>query len=154
MARVAPVKTAAQAAAKYGANGSSGSAATEWASGYTADIPGILDAAARSVSYWQSQVSTALAASNFTTGLGRAKNNVAAIAAKVNGVGKASFSAGIRAASQGAYLAFSQLWQGAVASEVATLDRTNPRGDRAANRMRQAVYDAWVDTQEGKFRVK
>jgi hypothetical protein len=154
MARIAPIKTAAQAAASYGTNGGGATAAQNWANGFTADIPAILSAAAAAVGRWQEAVVSDQAAQNFTSGLNRAKNNAGAIAAKVNGVGKASFSAGVKAASQGNYLAFSQAFQNAVATEVSQLDRTNPRGDRATNRARQAAYDAWIDSQAGKFRVK
>src|SRR5277367_3381034 len=144
MARVAPIKTAQQAAANYGTKGGAAAAATAWAAGYTADIPAIFDAAAAQVDYWKSQVSTAQAATNFKNGLSRAKQNVTAITQKVNTVGMASFSAGVKAAATGNYLTFANSWQTAVSNEVATLDRTNPRGDRTANRARQAVYDQWV----------
>lgn len=154
MARVAPIKTAQQAAANYGTKGGAAAAATAWAAGYTSDIPAIFAAASAQVDYWQSQVSTQQAATNFKNGLARAAQNTTAIAQKVNTVGMASFSAGVKAAAQGNYLAFANNWQTAVSNEVATLDRTNPRGDRAANRARQAVYDQWVDSQAGKFRVK
>jgi hypothetical protein len=58
----------------------------------------------------------------------------------------------VRAASTGAYLAFSTAWLGAVGNEVNTLNQTNPRGTRAQNRARQAAYDAWVDQQKGNFK--
>ncbi len=154
MPRIAPVKTAAQAAAAYGANGGSSTAAANWANNFSADIPAILSAAAAAVGSWQDAVSTDQAAQNFTAGLNKAKGNAAAIAQKVQGVGKNSFSAGVKAASTGNYAQFAAAWQGAVTTQVAQLDRTNPRGDRSANRARQAAYDAWVDSQAGKFRVK
>jgi len=154
MARIAPIKTPQQAAANYGTNGGAASAANNWATNFTTDIPAILSAAAAAVSFWQSQVSTQQAATNFTNGLNAAKNNVTAIAAKVNSVGKASFSAGVKAAATGNYMTFASSFMPAVANEVSLLDRTNPRGDRAANRARQAAYDAWIDSQTGKFRVK
>jgi hypothetical protein len=120
MARVAPIKTAQQAASNYGTKGGAAAAAQAWAAGYTSDIPAIFAAASAQVGFWQSQVSTPQAATNFKNGLARAANNVTAIAAKVNGVGMASFSAGVKAAAQGNYLAFSNNWQAAVASEVST----------------------------------
>lgn len=150
------MKTAAQATANYSANGSAPTSANLWAQNFTTNIPGILDAAIRAIPRWQAAVSTQLAASNMTNGLNKAKGKTAAIATKVNGVGKASFSAGVRAAGSpgGNYDAFSQQWMTAVQQERQSLDTTNPRGDRAANRQRQAAYDAWVDSQAGKFRVK
>jgi hypothetical protein len=154
MARTKPVKTAAQAAANYGVNGSSATAVALWAANLLIDFPGVLDAAAGAGAYWQQRVSEASALANFKTGLGRAKNNMTVISAKINGVGKQSMAAGIKAAATGNYLEFAGAWMPAVANEVLQLDRTNPRGDRAANRQRQAVYDAWVDSQAGKFRVK
>jgi len=154
MARVRPVRTAAAAAAKYGMNGSSGAASAEWAAGFTADIPAILNAAKTAGNYWQARVSEPEALTNFRAGLDRAHTRVGEITAKVNGVGKASFAAGVRTAAAGAYLSFSSAWQPAVQALLDTLDRTNPRGDRAANRARQAAFDAWVDRQAGKFRVK
>jgi hypothetical protein len=154
MARLAPIKTAQQAAAAYGANGSSAAAQNLWATNFSADIPGILAAAAAAGQFWQTQVQSPTALTNYQRGLQRAANNVQAITTKVNGVGKASFAAGVKAASTGDYLTFAQAWQTAVGNEVSQLDRTNPRGDRAANRARQAAYDAWVDSQAGNFRVK
>ena len=41
----------------------------------------------------------------------------------------------------------------AVSNEVTTLNQTNPRGDRAANRARQAAYDAWVDRAERQLQA-
>ena len=154
MARTKPIKTAAQAAANYGTNGGAAAAAALWANNLLIDFPGVLDAAAASGTFWQSQVSTAQALSNFKTGLGRAKNNMAVISGKINGVAKNSFSAGVKAAASGNYLEFAGAWMPAVAQEVLQLDRTNPRGDRATNRARQAAYDQWIDSQAGKFRVK
>jgi len=150
------MKNAQQAAANYGTNGGSVAAQTNWAANFSANIPAILDAAAKAVALWQANVSTALAASNFTAGLARAKQDAGAIATKVNGVGKASFTAGVKAAAlpTGDYSIFAGHWMPAVAQEVAQLNISNPRGDRAANRNRQAVYDAWVDTQAGNYRVK
>jgi hypothetical protein len=149
-----PIKTAQQAADKYGANGSSATASTLWANNFNADIPGMLAAAQAAIPRWQTAVQDPQAATNMNNGLNRAKNKAGAIAAKVSSTGKASFQAGVRAAAADAYLAFAQAWQGAVANEVGQLDRTNPRGDRAANRARQAAYDLWVDSQAGNFRVK
>jgi len=154
MARSKPIKTAAQAAQNYGINGGSANASLMWATNLLIDFPGVLDAAANAGAFWQSQVSTAQALSNFKTGLSRAKNNMTVISGKINGVGKSSYSAGVKAAATGNYLEFAGQWMPAVSNEVLQLDRTNPRGDRATNRQRQAVYDAWVDAQAGKFRVK
>jgi hypothetical protein len=148
------IKSAAQAAAKYGTNGGSAQAATEWANGFSADIPGILDKAIAAGPRWQAAVNDPQSLVNLRNGLNRAKNNVGAITTKVQGVGKSSFSAGVRAAATGNYLTFSQAWQTAVGNEVLQLNNSNPRGDRAANRARQAAYDAWIDGQGGKFRVK
>lgn len=156
MARISPVKSSQVAAANFAKNGGAPDAANNWATNFTADIPSILAAAAEAVGRWQDAVSTDQARSNFVSGLNRAKSNVAAIATKVMGVGKSSFSAGIKAAGapNGNYSLFSAKWQPAVAAQVQTLNMTNPRGTRADNRSRQAAYDAWVDTQANNFRVK
>lgn len=148
------MKTPAQAATKYGANGSAPAAATLWAANFITAMPTMFDRAAAAAAYWQAQVSSAAAAAMFTKGLNRAKNNQGPIATKVNGPGSASFMAGVKAASTGQYLAFANAWLPAVANEVATLNSTNPRGTRAQNRARQAAYDAWVDSQAGNFRQK
>jgi hypothetical protein len=144
------MKTAAQAAAAYGANGSSATATTNWGSGLIAAVPTIKAKAAAAANTWQANVNTPQALTNFIAGVNNFDPN--AFAVKVNGAGKTSFAAGVRAASTGKYLAFSTNWQQAVGTEVSNLDRTNPRGDRSANRARQAAYDAWIDTQGGKFR--
>jgi hypothetical protein len=150
------IKTAATATANYGTNGGAAIAANNWATNYSADIPAILAAAVAAVPLWQTNVALPQSAINMTNGLNRAKLNAGAIATKVNSVGKASFSAGVKAASLpgGDYSTFSAAWQPAVAQEVAQLNISNPRGTRLDNRARQAAYDAWVDTQAGKFRVK
>jgi hypothetical protein len=150
------MKTAATAVTNYGTNGGSANAATAWASGFSTNVDAILSAAIKAIPLWQSAVATQQAATNMASGLNRAKQNEAAIITKVNGVGKNSFSAGVKAAAGpgGAYASFAPNWMAAVGSEVQQLNVSNPRGDRAANRQRQSAYDAWVDTQAGKYRVK
>jgi hypothetical protein len=150
------IKTAATATANYGTNGGAPVAANNWAANYSADIPAILAAAVAAVPLWQTNVALPQSAINMTNGLNRAKLNAGAIATKVNGVGKASFSAGVKAAALpgGDYSTFAGAWMPAVTQQVSQLNVSNPRGTRADNRARQAAYDAWVDTQAGKFRVK
>jgi hypothetical protein len=150
------MKTAAQAAAAYVANGSSPTATSLWATDYNAAYPTMIQKATAAIPLWQSQVSTAQAATNMKNGLAKAANKAATVAAKVNGAGSASFAAGVRAAggTGGDYTAFIGPWLSAVGSEVQTLNTTNPRGTRQQNRARQAAYDAWVDSQAGNFRVK
>lgn len=149
------MKTPAQAAAAYVANGSSAAATTLWGNNFTAAIPTMLDAAIKAIPRWQQAVADPLSASNMSKGLNRAKNNTGAIATKAKTVGIASLAAGVRAAGAagGNYDQFSQKWLPAVGSEVQTLNTTNPRGTRQDNRQRQAAYDAWVDGQAGNFRV-
>lgn len=150
------MKTAAQAAAAYVANGSAPAATGAWASSYNAAYPSMIDRAIASIPTWQANVATAQAAANMTSGLTKAKAKQGAVATKVNGAGSASFAAGVRAAGGpgGDYNAFIGPWMTAVGQERQTLDTTNPRGTRQQNRARQAAYDAWVDQQGGKFRVK
>lgn len=150
------MKTAAQAAAAYVANGSSPAATGAWAGGYNAAYPSMIDDAIRAIPTWQANVATQQAAQNMQAGLTKAKAKQAAVATKVNGAGSASFAAGVRAAGGpgGDYNAFIGPWLSAVGQQVQTLDTTNPRGTRQQNRARQAAYDAWIDTQGGKFRVK
>lgn len=146
------MKTPQQAATKYGANGSSPAATGLWATNFNSKIGAIFDAAAASVTRWQTAVQDPAVAARFVKGLGKAKANSATIQTKVTNVGVPALRAGVLAASTGTYLAFSNAWMGAVVNEVNTLNQTNPRGDRAANRARQAAYDAWVDTQGGNFK--
>jgi hypothetical protein len=150
------MKTAAQAAAAYVANGSAPTAVSLWATDYNAAYPTMITKATAAIPLWQSQVSTAQAATNMKNGLAKAANKAAVVAAKVSGAGSASFAAGVRAAGGpgGDYTAFIGPWMSAVGGEVQTLNTTNPRGTRQQNRARQAAYDAWVDSQAGNFRVK
>jgi hypothetical protein len=150
------MKTAAQAAAAYVANGSAPSATALWSADYNAAYPTMITKAIAAIPTWQANVSTLLAAKNMANGLTKAGTKAAAVATKVNGAGAASFAAGVRAAGGpgGDYTAFIGPWLSAVGSEVQTLNTTNPRGTRAMNRARQAAYDAWVDSQAGNFRVK
>lgn len=150
------MKTAAQAAAAYVANGASAVSTTAWATDYNAAYPTMIQKATAAIPTWQANVATAQAATNMKNGLAKAANKAATVAAKVNGAGSASFAAGVRAAGGpgGDYTAFVGPWLTAVQNEVQTLNTTNPRGTRAQNRARQAAYDAWVDTQAGNFRVK
>jgi hypothetical protein len=152
MAKTRPIKTAQTAAANYGTNGSAPAAATAWAAGYTADISAIFNAAAAAVGTWQANVSTAKAATNFTQGLARAAQNTGTIATKVNGVGKSSFSAGVKAASTGNYATFAAAWQPALANEISTLNATLPGAANAQARM--IAYNEWATSQSGKFRTK
>ena len=144
------MKTAAQAAAAYGTNGTSAAATTNWGTNLIAAVPVIKAKAAQAANTWQLNVSTPQALTNFVAGIN--KFDPTHFATKVNGAGKTSFAAGVRAASTGKYQSFAQAWEQAYSTERSNLDRTNPRGDRAANRARQAAYDAWIDTQGGKFR--
>jgi len=146
------MKTAQQAATKYGTNGSAATATGLWATNFNAKIGAIFDAAAAAVSRWQAAVQDPAVAARFVSGLGKAKAKAPQIQTKVTNVGAPALAAGVRAASTGSYLAFANQWMGAVGSEVQTLNQTNPRGDRAANRARQAAYDAWVDSQAGNFK--
>lgn len=146
------MKTAQQAATKYGTNGSAATATGLWATNFNAKIGAIFDAAAASVSRWQAAVQDPAVAARFVSGLNKAKTRAPAIQTKVTTVGAPALAAGVRAASTGNYLNFATAWMGAVGNEVNTLNQTNPRGDRAANRGRQAAYDAWVDTQAGTFK--
>lgn len=146
------MKTPGQAATKYGTNGSAATATQLWATNFNSKINAIFDAAAAAVQRWQSAVQDPAVAARFVSGLGKAKQNAPAIQTKVTTVGAPALAAGVRAASTGKYLAFANVWMPAVGQEVATLDQTNPRGDRAANRARQAAYDAWVDSQANKFK--
>lgn len=150
------MKSTATAIANYGNNGGSIATQSAWAQGFSGAVDLALTNAIKAVPFWQQQVATTQAATNMTNGLTRAKSNEAAIVTKVNGVGKASFTAGVKAAAlpSGDYAQFAGPWMTAVAQEVATLNVSNPRGDRAANRARQAAYDAWIDTKAGQFRVK
>jgi hypothetical protein len=150
------VKTAAQAVTNYGTNGGSVAAQTNWASGVSTNIDAILSAAIKAIPLWQAAVATPQAAINMNNGLVRAKSNEPAIITKVNGVGKASYSAGVKAAAApgGDYALFAPNWMSAVSAEMTSLNVSNPRGDRTANRARQAAYDSWVDSKAGQFRVK
>ena len=150
------MKTAAQAAAAYVANGAAPTAVQLWATDYNAAYPSMIDKATAAIPLWQSQVSTQQAATNMRNGLAKARTKANLVATKVNGAGSASFAAGVRAAGGpgGDYTAFIGPWMNAVGQQVQTLDTTNPRGTRQQNRARQAAYDAWVDSQAGNFRVK
>ena len=150
------MKTAAQAAAAYVANGAAPTAVQLWASDYNAAYPTMITKATAAIPTWQANVATAQAALNMKNGLAKAANKAQLVAAKVNGAGSASFAAGVRAAggAGGDYTAFIGPWMSAVGGQVQTLNTTNPRGTRQQNRARQAAYDAWVDSQAGNFRVK
>ena len=150
------MKTAAQAAAAYVANGSAPAAVQLWAADYNAAYPSMIDDAIAAIPTWQANVATAQAAANMRNGLSKAKSKASAVATKVNGAGSASFAAGVRAAGGpgGDYQAFIGPFLTAVGQEVQTLNTTNPRGTRQQNRARQAAYDAWIDSQAGNFRVK
>lgn len=149
------MKTAAQAAAAYVANGTAPASTTAWAADYNAAYPTMITKAIAAIPLWQSNVASPLAASNMQKGLTRAGTKAGAVATKVNGAGLASFSAGVRAAGGpgGDYVAFIGPFLSSVGQEVQTLNSTNPRGTRAQNRARQAAYDAWIDSQAGNFRV-
>jgi hypothetical protein len=146
------MKTPAQAATKYGTNGSAPTATALWAQNFNANISAILDAAAAAAPTWQNNVSLPQSAINFKNGLAKAKQKIPAIQTKVTNVGAPALAAGVRAASTGAYLSFANEFMPAVAAEVANLNATNPRGTRAQNRARQAAYDAWIDSQAGNFK--
>lgn len=146
------MKTPAQAATKYGTNGSAPAATGLWAVNFNSNFLTMLDKATAAIPLWQANVSTPIAAANMTKGLAKAKTKQAAVATKVTTVGAPALAAGVKAASTGSYLNFASAFLPAAAAEVANLNATNPRGTRAQNRARQAAYDAWIDTQAGNFR--
>lgn len=147
-----PVKNSQTATSRYATNGGSSQAQSDWAANFLADPQAIFAAAAAAVARWQSAVSSTEAADNFVAGLGNV--NMSALATKVNGVGKQSYSAGVKAAGQpgGKYAAFSAEFQPWLQNELATLNRTNPRGDKAANRARLNAYLDSLDGQAGQFK--
>ena len=148
------MKTPAQATAKYGANGSAAAATGLWAANFNANMGAIFDAAIAAGPRWQAAVQDPQSLTNLKNGLTKAKGRIPQISTKVTNVGAPALAAGVRAAAApgGKYDSFSAKWLPAVASEVNTLNQTNPRGDRAANRARQAAFDAWVDQQKGNFK--
>jgi len=146
------MKTAQQAATKYGANGSSPASAQLWSADFLAKFPTMIQRAVAQVNFWQSQVSTAAAAAAYTKGLNDASTNLPAITTKVNGTAQASFMAGVKAASTGKYLTFATEFMPAVAAEVTTLNQTNPRGTPAQNRARLNAYLDWLEGQKGNFK--
>lgn len=154
MARIAPMKTPAQASTNYANNGGSAQAATNWATNLSADLPAVFAAASAKVGFWSSQVSTVQAQNNYVSGLNKASANTAPIIAKIQGPSKSTFSAQVRAAGGpgGRYTAFAAAFLPAVSTEIANLNRTNPRGDKTANRARLNAYLDWLDSQAGKFR--
>jgi hypothetical protein len=146
------MKTAAQAATKYGTNGSAASATQLWATNFNSNISAILDAATAAAPTWQNNVSLPQSAVNYKNGLQKAKSKIPQIQTKVTNVGAPALAAGVRAASTGAYLSFANAFIPAVTAEVANLNASNPRGTRQQNRARQAAYDAWIDSQAGNFK--
>lgn len=144
------MKTAQQAAANYGTNGSSVTAQNQWAADFITQIPKMQARAAAQAAFWQSQVSTAQAQQAFIRGVQNL--DVQAVTAKVNGPAKATFAAQVRAASTGKYLQFATAFIPAVSQEVANLDRTNPRGTPAQNRARLNAYLDWIESQKGNFK--
>lgn len=150
-----PVKSASDASAKYAANGGSTAAGNDWASGFLADPDAIFAAAAAAVDDWADAVNTDSAKKNFVSGL--QKVNKVALTAKVNGAGKASFTSGVKSAGGpgGNYVAFSSSYQPWLATELANLNRTNPRSsDKASNRARLNQFLDDLEAKSGTFRVR
>lgn len=146
------MKTAAQAASKYGANGGSPASGQLWSADFLAAFPKMIANAVAQTPYWQAQVSTAAAAAAYKAGLNGANANLATITTKVNGVAQASFMAGVKAAATGKYLNFADEFIPAVTSEVNTLNSTNPRGTPAQNRARLNAYLDWLESKKGTFK--
>lgn len=148
------MKTAAQAALNYKNNGGSANTANLWASNLVPALPKAFANAAKQVSYWQSQVGSPQAATNYVDGLNTAAQNTAPIAAKINGPAKTTYSTQVSAAGSpgGNYSNFSAEFLPAVSAEIQTLNATNPRGTKADNRARLNAYLDWLDTQAGKFK--
>lgn len=144
------MKTPAQAAANYGTNGGSASSAALWAADWSAAIPTMKARAVAQVGFWQSQVSSPAAATAFSDGVNGF--DATAATAKANGAGKSSFQAGVQTAAKGKYLSFAGEFLPAVATIVATLNRTNPRGTKADNRNRLNAYLDALEAQAGNFK--
>jgi hypothetical protein len=148
------MKTPAQAAADYAAAAGSASAANLWATNLSADLPQVFANAVSAAALWQQEVSGAAALANYKGGLQKAASNVQPIIAKIQGPAKATYSAQVRVAGApgGNYAAFSAQFMPAVGTEVATLNRTNPRGDFDQNLTRQNTYLIWLHGQKGQFK--
>jgi hypothetical protein len=154
MARIAPLKTPAQAAANYARNGGSPTAAALWATNLSADLPAVFAAAKAAGPTWQQNVNTPQALLNYGNGLTRASNNTAPIIAKINGPSKNTFQQQVTAAGGpgGKYTGFAGAWMPAVSTQVANLDRTNPRGPSGTNQARMDAQYNWAVSQHGKFK--
>jgi protein involved in ribonucleotide reduction len=143
------MKTVAQATARYLAGAASPAAQTAWAADFIAAIPTMQSRAKAKVSFWQFQVSQPSAAVAYTAGID--KMNVSQVSTKVNGAGKASYSAGVTAAGQsnGNYsLAAAKLNQ-FNQTAVPQLDTTNPRGTFQENIARAAAYATALHAAKG-----
>jgi len=154
MSRMAPAKTAAQAAALYGVNGSSVNTANLWAANLSSNFAAILQKAAAAVGTWQAAVSTAEAAAMFTGGLNRAAQNVAVAVAKINGPSKNTFAAQIKVASTGNYQTFATSFVPAVDAMAAQIAMQYPGTDPASGTQRMLAMNAWLISKRGAFRVK
>ena len=152
--KMSPPKTPAQAAAAYGTNGGSPTAANAWAANLSVNFAQVLAKAAQAVGTWQANVSTSEAAANFTGGLNRAAQNVSVAVAKINGPSKATFSAQVKVASTGNYQTFATKFIPAVDAQAASIAAQNPGTDPASGTARMIAMNAWLIAQRGQFRVK
>lgn len=154
MARIAPIKTAAQATANYGSNAGASTAVQLWSTNLTADLPAIYNAAIAAAPLWTENVSTVAAQTAFKAGLTRASNNTAPTIKKIQTTGVTAFKNGVAAAAAvgGNYAAFAAEFQPAVSNEITTLNRTNARGDYDANIARLTAYLTWLHGQKGNFK--
>ena len=154
MARMAPAKTAAQAAATYGVNGGSVAAAALWAANLSVNFAAVLAKAGAAVGTWQERVSTVEAATNFVGGLQRAAQNVSVAVAKINGPSKNTFSAQVKVASTGNYQAFATKFIPSVDAMAAQIALQYPGTDAASGTARMTAMNAWLISQRGMYRVK
>jgi hypothetical protein len=154
MARIAPMKTPAQAAADYVAGAGSANAATLWAANLSADLPQVFANASAAAPLWQQEVSSPAALTAYRAGLSKAAANVQPIITKIQGPAKATYSAQVKVAGApgGNYAAFAAEFLPAVGTEIATLNRTNPRGDFDANVARLNAYLTWLHSQKGQYK--
>ncbi len=146
-----PIKTAQQAAADWVAGATTTLAATRWAEGIAKPKRDPFQAALAQAGYWQDQVSSPQALLNYQVGLSSINEDL--YLQIVNTRGKINYTGGVKD-KQANYAAFAGKFMGWLANEIQSLDRTNPRGDKSANRARLNAYLDALEAQAGQFRVK
>jgi hypothetical protein len=121
---------------------------TRWSGGMVAAVPTMGAKAAAAAPNWQAAVASALALNNYVKG----EQNFDQTAAinTINGAGRTKYTAS-GTTKQVKYSTFVSIYAPKLATELSSLNQSNPRGPRGSdqNTQRMLAFNTWIKSTRG-----